>query len=300
MVIRSNLATENTTLQRNHDALQQAHTTLQLNSSSMQQNNASLLRELNVIRVELANTCDDLGGIHHRLNSAEDKINHLHDSEHDKQTTISDLNEQVDLLKNQLHNLEHKHSLRHRKQPCLTPDSPTPCRAASPMVKDSTAPPLLSRMADPPQAISTVSMLLIAAPSTPLNGHALPVVVPFTPLPGDTLLAPLALLMAPCFTVSQFYDSVGLYSLHPILSYTSNQYFCTALTGDGDIDFASHALLVYAFGNLNAAGPAWTTYLVTHEQLTDELRAPALATNLPLLLIYIAGGEEEWCPCITV
>jgi len=42
-VIRSNLAAENTTLQHNHDALQQAHATLQLNSSSMQQSNASLL-----------------------------------------------------------------------------------------------------------------------------------------------------------------------------------------------------------------------------------------------------------------
>jgi len=42
-VIRSNLAAENTTLQRNHDALQQAHATLQINSSSMQQSNASLL-----------------------------------------------------------------------------------------------------------------------------------------------------------------------------------------------------------------------------------------------------------------
>jgi len=295
MVIRSNLATENTILQRNHDVLQQAHATLQLNSSSMQQSNASLLRELDVVRVELANTCDDLGSTRHRLNSAEDEIDHLHDSKHDKQTTISDLNEQVDLLKNQLHDLEHEHSSCHHKQPRLTPDSPTPCRADSPMVEDSAAhpqvvPSLLSRMADPPQAISPVSTLPIVAPSTPLNGHALPVVAPFTPLPGDTSLAPLAPLMAPHFAVSQFYDSVGLYSLHPILSYTSNQYFCTALAGDGDIDFASHALFVYAFGDCNAVGPAWTTYLVTREQLTDELRAPALAANLPLLLIYIAGG----------
>jgi len=163
------------------------------------------------------------------------------------------------------------------------------------MVEDSAAhpqavPPLLSRMADPPQAILTVSMLPIAVPSTPLNGHALPVVAPFTPLLGDTSLAPLAPPMAPHFAASQFYDSVGLYSLHPILSYTSNQYFCTALAGDGDIDFTSHALFVYAFGDCNAVGPAWTTYLVTREQLTDELRAPALAANLPLPLIYIAGG----------
>jgi len=243
-----------------------------------------LLRELDVIRVELANTRDDLGSTRHQLNSADDKIDRLHDSEHDKQTTISDLNEQVDLLKNQLHNLEHEHSSHHRKQPRLTPDSPTPCRADSPMVEDSAAhpqvvPPLLSRMADPPQAISPVSTLPIAAPSTPL--------------PGDTSLAPLAPLMAPRFAASQFYDSVGLYSLHPILSYTSNQYFCTALAGDGDIDFASHALFVYAFGNCNAVGPAWTTYLVTREQLTDELRAPALAANLPLPLIYIAGGGRN-------
>jgi len=264
----------------------------------MQQSNASLLRELNVVRVELVNTRDDLGGTCHQLNSAEDEIDHLHDSEHNKQTTISDLNKQVDLLKNQLHDLEHKHSSHHHKQPCLTPDSPTPCRADSPMVKDSAAqpqvvPPLLSRMADPPQAILTVSTLLIVAPSTPLNGHVLPVVVPFTPLLGDTSLAPLAPLMAPHFAASQFYDSVGLYSLHPILSYMSNQYFCTALAGDGDIDFTSHVLFVYAFGNVNAAGPAWTTYLVTWEQLTDELRAPALATNLPLLLIYIAGGGRN-------
>jgi len=136
------------------------------------------------------------------------------------------------------------------------------------MIKDSAAqpqvmPPLLSRMADPPQAISTVSTLQIVAPSTPLNDHALPVVVPFTPLLGDTSLAPLAPLMVPCFATSQFYNSIGLYSLHPILSYTSNQYFCTALTGDGNIDFASYALFVYTFGDVNAAGPAWTTYLVT-------------------------------------
>jgi len=290
-VIRSNLATENTTLQHNHDALQQAHTTLQINSSSMQQSNASLLQELDVICVELANTRDDLGSTRHQLNSADNEIDHLHDSEHDKQTTISDLNEQVDLLKNQLHDLEHEHSSHHRKQPRLTPDSPTPCHADSPMVEDSAAhpqvvPPLLSRMADPPQAISPVSTLPIAAPSTPL--------------PGDTSLAPLAPLMAPRFAASQFYDSIGLYSLHPILSYTSNQYFCTALAGDGDIDFTSHALFVYAFGDCNAVGPAWTTYLVTREQLTDELRAPALAANLPLPLIYIAGGGEERCPCITV
>jgi len=283
-VIRSNPAAENTTLQCNHDALQQAHATLQINSSSMQQSNASLLQELDVVCVELANTRDDLGSTHHRLNSADNEIDRLHDSEHDKQTTISDLNEQVNLLKNQLHDLEHKHSSHHCKQPRLTPDSPTPCRADSLMVEDSAAhpqvvPPLLSRMADLPQAISPVSMLPIAAPSTPL--------------PGDTLLAPLAPLMAPHFTASQFYDSIGLYSLHPILSYTSNQYFCTALAGDGDIDFASHALFVYAFGDCNAVGPAWTTYLVTREQLTDELRAPALATNLPLPLIYIAGGGRN-------
>ena len=245
--------------------------------------------------MELANTRDDLGSTHHRLNSAEDEIDCLHDSKHNKQTTISDLNKQVDLLKNQLHNLEHKHSSHHRKQPHLTPDSSTPCRADSLMVEDSAAhpqavPPLLSRMANPPQAISTVSMLPIAVPSTPLNGHALPVVAPFTPLPGNTSLAPLAPPMAPRFAVSQFYDSVGLYSLHPILSYTSNQYFCTALAGDGDIDFMSHTLFVYTFGDCNAVGPAWTTYLVTREQLTDELRAPALAANLPLPLIYIARG----------
>jgi len=134
-------------------------------------------------------------------------------------------------------------------------------------------------MANPPQAISPVSTLPIAAPSTPLL--------------GDTSLTPLAPLMAPRFAASQFYDSVGLYSLHPILSYTSNQYFCTALAGDGNIDFTSHALFVYTFGDCNAVGPAWTTYLVTREQLTDELRAPALAANLPLPLIYIAGGGRN-------
>ena len=275
-VICSNLAIENTTLQRNHDALQQAHATLQLNSGSIQRNNVTLLRELDVVRVELANTCDDLAGTRRQLNSAEDEIDCLRDSEHDKQTTISDLSEQVDLLKTRLQDIEHEHSQRHRKQPRLASESPTPSRADSPMIEDSApqpqvVPPLLSRMADPPPA-------------------------PFTPLPGDTSLAPLTPLdfpMAPRFAASQFYDSVGLYSLHPILSYTSNQYFCTALTGDGDIDFASHALFVYAFGDITAAGPAWTTFLVTREQLTDELRTPAIAANLPLPLTYILGGGRN-------
>ena len=67
------------------------------------------------------------------------------------------------------------------------------------------------------------------------------------------------------------------------------QYFCTTLAGDGDIDFASHALFVYAFGDLTTAGPAWTTYLVTREQLNNDLRAPALAANLPLPLTSIIG-----------
>ena len=61
-VIRSNLTAENATMQHNHNVLQQAHATLQLNNTSLQQTNASLLREIDVVRVELASTRDDLGG----------------------------------------------------------------------------------------------------------------------------------------------------------------------------------------------------------------------------------------------
>ena len=193
---------------------------------------------------------------------------------------------------NQLYDLKYEHPSCHCKQPCLIPDSPNPCYADFLMVKDfapqpQVVPPLLSRMANLPLAILSVSTLSIVALSTPLIGHMPPVVAPFTPLPSNTSFAPLTPLkfpMVPCFAMSQFYNSIGLYSLHPILSYMSNQYFCTALARDGDIDFISHALFVYAFGNVNVAGPAWTTYLVTREQLTDKLHAPMLATNLPLPL----------------
>ena len=117
LVICSNLAAENATMQHNHNALQQAHATLQLNNSSLQQTNASLLHEIDVVRVELASTRDDLGGTRCQLDSADDKIDHLHKSERDTHATISDLNQQVELLKNQLHDYEQGHSSRQRKHP---------------------------------------------------------------------------------------------------------------------------------------------------------------------------------------
>ena len=61
-VIRSNIVTEHTTLQHNHNVLQKAHATLQLNSNSLQQTNASLLHEIDIVRSDLASTRDDLSG----------------------------------------------------------------------------------------------------------------------------------------------------------------------------------------------------------------------------------------------
>jgi len=63
--ILSHIVADHTRLQHEHDMLQQAHTNMQLNNTSLQQTNASLLREIDAVRIELANTRDDLDGACH-------------------------------------------------------------------------------------------------------------------------------------------------------------------------------------------------------------------------------------------
>lgn len=63
MVIHSGLTAENAMMQHNLNTLQQAHDALQLNNNLLQQTNASLLRKIDIVRIELASTCDDLSGI---------------------------------------------------------------------------------------------------------------------------------------------------------------------------------------------------------------------------------------------
>ena len=149
------------------------------------------------------------------------------------------------------------------------------CAATTP----SNASPLISRLASQPTATSSTPSPLSLAPLAPLT--------------DDITMVPQGPMSAPCFAASQFQDSIRIYSLHPVISYTGGQYFCTALTGDGDIDFASYSLFVYAVGDMTSAGPAWTMFLVTRDQLTDELRAPALANNIVLPLMHIIGGGRN-------
>ena len=106
-------------------------------------------------------------------------------------------------------------------------------------------------------------------------------------------MVPQGPMSAPRFAASQFQDSIRIYSLHPVISYMGGQYFCTALTGDGDIDFTSYLLFVYTVGDMTSAGPTWTTFLVTRDQLTDDLRTPALANNIILPLMHIIGGGRN-------
>jgi len=97
-VIHSNIVTEHTTLQHNHNVLQKVHATLQLNSNSLQQTNVSLLREIDIVCSDLASTRDDLSGACRQLDSA-DEIDRLTASERTQNSTINDLKEQVNLLK---------------------------------------------------------------------------------------------------------------------------------------------------------------------------------------------------------
>lgn len=149
------------------------------------------------------------------------------------------------------------------------------CSATTP----SNASPLISQLASQPTAIS----------STP----SLPLLVPLALFTDDITIVPRGPQSAPHFAASQFQDSIGIYSLHPVLSYMGGQYFCTALTGDSNIDFASYLLFMYTVGDITSAGPTWTTFLVTRDQLTDKLHAPALASNVILPLMHIIGGGRN-------
>jgi DNA repair ATPase RecN len=97
----------------------------------------SLLYKIDIIHIDLAREHDDLATDHHQLNSAEDKIDHLHGVKHNNNKTINDLHAKVNSLKAQLKEQDQSHP------PCkmphygkhMSPFHPASCLASS-MMKD--------------------------------------------------------------------------------------------------------------------------------------------------------------------
>lgn len=209
----------------------------------------------------------------------------------DNKKTINDLNTKVNLLKAQLEEQDQLHPPHKLPRYSQQPPPPTPC-PDSPIMK------------------------VIETPSMTSAPHATPLIKRIAGLPAITLqsiehLASLYLALcmednfiihhgAPSmptlswFVATPFYDSVGFYFMHPVLSYSNNSYSCTHIAADGGIDYQANTFFIYTFRALTTDGPTWTTSLVHCKVLDDDFHMPAITNGiiLPLTNIIVGGRNS--------
>ena len=292
-VIRSGLIAKNAALQQNNDSLQQA--------------NASLRCELDAVR-------EDLDKTRRRLSSAEDEIIRMHNENEDLECgsdrTINDLRDQVNSLKFQLRNFEPGHTPHRRKAPRRGSRTPSPSRSRHTSSRASRPPSLMAEDRDGSSAHPTVaqphpSRLTVMHSAASSSTASPPFVEPPPPSAGADLASRLAdaaslapstptpLSAAPRYVATPFIQSVGFLSSLPVLTFSDHRYDCTTLDVDGGIDYTAHSHFIYALGGMTADGPAWTTTLVTREQLLDDAISQAIAMALPLPpLRLVVGGRN--------
>jgi len=256
-----------------------------------------LCAELDTTRADMALLHEELNATRRKLSSADADFFRLHDLNND---IDRDTDDAIRDLKEQIRDLEWGNAPRRRKVPHHHSCSQSPSASRSRQTS-RTASPMLEDREDSPAPSSAALPYLLGRMDLP--AAAPPNQSPANPPPAGGNLAsrltdavsleppaPAPTLAATQLAATPFYAAVDFPSLHPIVSFSGNQYHCTMRDAAGNIDVDADTHFIYATGRLSEDGPASVTSLVTRDYLEEESTINAMAAALPLPIWNIVWG----------